>query len=298
MTELQSPNQRRNLALTAIAVVVVLAAIFRMMYVAEPEPAPVPGQHADVQEVGDAGGAPIQVGVTYAGAIDALPAAAKLYVFVRPVGERMPLGVQAFDAHELPIAVDFASPTAATAAREIEVVARLSMSGAVAAQPEDLETVSGPMHFGAHTQNVQLALGTANGTAIAKVAAATSGLANAAAQAGESFRIPVHLALAPSVKLAPTTTVFLIVRAPGGPPMPLAVKRLAVSDLPTELSLSDSDAMVPGRSLRDAGNIEIIARASVSGNATPGPGDYEGRSGALRTDAIAAPIELLIAHPL
>ena len=72
--------------------------------------------------------------MAYSGAVDALPETAKVYVFVRPVGERMPLGVQTFGVHDFPLAVAF-TPTDSTAkAQTVEVVARLSMSGAVSLQ--------------------------------------------------------------------------------------------------------------------------------------------------------------------
>ena len=113
-----------------------------------------------------------------------------------------------------------------------------------------------------------------------------------------ALTIPVHLALGPGVSLAPATTVFLIVRATDGSPMPLAVKRFAVSDLPKDLTLSEADAMVPGRSIRAAATIELVARASLNGNVKPVAGDYEGRSGIIKIADITAPIVLSIDHPL
>jgi len=113
-----------------------------------------------------------------------------------------------------------------------------------------------------------------------------------------ALTIPVHLALGHGVSLAPATTVFLIVRATDGSPMPLAVKRFAVSDLPKDLTLSEADAMVPGRSIRAAATIELVARASLNGNVKPVAGDYEGRSGIIKIADITAPIVLSIDHPL
>ena len=80
--------------------------------------------------------------------------------------------------------------------------------------------------------------------------------------------------------------------------MPLAVKRMTVADLPANVSLSDADAMVAGRSLRDAGTVELVARASVSGNVKAGPGDYEGTSGALSVAEASKPISLVIDRAL
>jgi len=217
-------------------------------------------------------------------------------VFIRPVGERMPLGVQTYGVHDLPVQVNFSGPSAAAAAQPVEVVARLSMTGAVSLQAGDLELVSDPLQFGVESQRISLALGAKTPSA-ATAQATTAGNATANAPVG-MFGIPVHLALGAGVELPATTTVFLIVRSSGGGPMPLAVKRMTVGDLPTDVVLSDADAMVAGRSLRDAGSVELVARASVSGNVKSGPGDYEGSSGALRVVAISAPIELLIDRAL
>lgn len=135
-------------------------------------------------------------------------------------------------------------------------------------------------------------------TAVTAPAAAMPASANAPDGAVSAATIPVRVALAPGIQLPGTTTVFLIVRVPGAGPMPLAVKRLTVADLPAEVTLSDADAMVAGRSLRDAGIVQLVARASVSGDVRAGPGDFEGASGDLRIPEIRQSISLVIDRAL
>jgi hypothetical protein len=289
---------RRNLVLAVIAGVFVGAAIVKVATMAKPDAAsapaaPVNAPAAPAVQPGAASGAPITVDVAYSGAHDPLPDTAKVYVFVRPVGERMPLAVQTFAPGDLPVAVEFASPTSATPAG-VEIVARLSKSGQVAMQPGDLEVVSGPLQFSQTPQTLSLALGGAH-TSAAPDAAAPSG---APQQAAGALSIPVHLALGAGVTLPPTTTVFLIVRATDGSPMPLAVKRFVVADLPKDLSLTQADAMVPGRSIAAAQTIELVGRASIDGNVKPVPGDFEGHSGLLKIAEITSPIIVTIDQPL
>ena len=70
--------------------------------------------------------------------------------------------------------------------------------------------------------------------------------------------------------------MFIFARAVSGPPMPLAVKRLTVADLPAEVSLSDSDAMMPQLKISGFEQVQLVARISRSGNATAG--EWVGRS--------------------
>ncbi|MNN91260.1 hypothetical protein D3C81_2093460 [compost metagenome] len=63
--------------------------------------------------------------------------------------------------------------------------------------------------------------------------------------------------------------------------MPLAVKRLKVADLPSEVALSDADAMMPQLKLSNFPRVQLVARISRSGNATAG--EWIGRSQPLST---------------
>ena len=68
--------------------------------------------------------------------------------------------------------------------------------------------------------------------------------------------------------------MFVFARAPDGGP-PLAVKRFKASELPAQFRLDDRDAMVPGRTLSSAPQVQLVARLSASGNAIRQPGDIE-----------------------
>jgi cytochrome c-type biogenesis protein CcmH len=70
--------------------------------------------------------------------------------------------------------------------------------------------------------------------------------------------------------------VFILARAAGGSPMPLAAKRLRVADLPMDFSLDDSDAVMPTQTISSAKAVVVEARVSKSGDAKAKPGDLTG----------------------
>jgi cytochrome c-type biogenesis protein CcmH len=120
--------------------------------------------------------------------------------------------------------------------------------------------------------------------------AATAPTPPAAANA-PGLTVKVDLAAALRDKVQPSDSVFIFARATSGPPMPLAVKRLTVADLPAEVSLSDSDAMMPQLKLSGFAQVQLVARISRSGNATAG--EWVGRSQPLAS-SVSEPQHLTI----
>lgn len=94
--------------------------------------------------------------------------------------------------------------------------------------------------------------------------------ADPSAAPAQALTVTVALADELKGKVQPGDAVFVFARAVSGPPMPLAVKRLTVADLPAEVSLSDSDAMMPQLKISGFEQVQLLARISRSGNATAG----------------------------
>ena len=197
---------------------------------------------------------------------------AKVYVFLRKAGQRMPLAVQHFAASELPRTVSFS-----TAGPEsgIELVARLSFSGRVERDAGDLESSQTLAVVGHPPETISLMLGQAAPTVSS---------------------VRVRLTADPSVSLPPDSPVFVIARAPGSP-MPLAVKKLTLRDLPTEVELSDEDAMMFTNRLSLAPKFTLAARINRSGSAAHSPDDVESPTIAVSAGALPDKLDLVIGEP-
>jgi cytochrome c-type biogenesis protein CcmH len=84
---------------------------------------------------------------------------------------------------------------------------------------------------------------------------------------------------------SPEDTVFIFARAVEGPPMPLAVQRVKVRELPVAFALDDSMAMAPGMNLSAHPRIVVVARVSRTGSPAAQPGDLQGASAPVANDA-------------
>ncbi|MBU1192215.1 MAG: c-type cytochrome biogenesis protein CcmI [Gammaproteobacteria bacterium] len=88
-------------------------------------------------------------------------------------------------------------------------------------------------------------------------------------------------------------TVFIFAKAVSGPPMPLAVLRKQVRDLPFDFSLDDSMAMQPQLKLSGFDQVMLGARVSRNGTVTQQPGEPRGDLGPIPTQG-SSDIQLLI----
>jgi cytochrome c-type biogenesis protein CcmH len=120
-------------------------------------------------------------------------------------------------------------------------------------------------------------------------------VAEARSRAGEAKKhsgVRGTISLSPKLKekAAPDDSVFVFARAVDGPPMPLAVARIRVRDLPYRFQLDDSMAMTPAMKLSAFPKVVVAARVSKSGTATAQPGDLQGASTPVANDASAVTV--------
>jgi cytochrome c-type biogenesis protein CcmH len=141
-------------------------------------------------------------------------------------------------------------------------------------------------------QSWQQALsGTAPGTP--QAAALRSGIDEAKSRLGEPLPgLAFRVEMAPGLAANPASTVFVYAVEADASPMPLAIARLQVADLPADVRLDDSMAMPGGKPLSSVDEIQLVARISVSGNAAPAAGDLEGRSDVISQGEVADSSEI------
>jgi len=90
------------------------------------------------------------------------------------------------------------------------------------------------------------------------------------------LRISVQMDDAARESIGPDATVFVIARDPAQPAPPIAVVRRRAFELPFEVTLNDDNSMIPGRILSNFSNLELIVRASASGQPMAQSGDWFG----------------------
>ena len=136
------------------------------------------------------------------------------------------------------------------------------------------------------------------------IAVTTPGAANKSDEQGKQLEVkkgefPIHVTLAAGIQMPEDAHLFVFAVVPNGPPMPIAVKRIAGPTLPVTLSLGDGDAMMEGSKLSAYPQLQFKARLSRGGNVMNKEGAFEGVSTSIPTDAIpSAPIDIRIDHAL
>ena len=105
---------------------------------------------------------------------------------------------------------------------------------------------------------------------------AADGVQSQNAQGTQQLTVNVQLGDAIAQGLPASTPVFVYAKASNGPPMPLAVTRRTLGDIPFTVTLSDDDAMIPAMRLSQFAQIDVGARISRSGDAIARSGDFFG----------------------
>jgi cytochrome c-type biogenesis protein CcmH len=105
------------------------------------------------------------------------------------------------------------------------------------------------------------------------------------------IRLTAEVSLDPKfVATAPRdASVFVYAKAASGPPMPLAVQRLTVADLPAKVVLTEDMGMLPNLKLSMFPQVIVGARVSRTGNAIAQSGDLQTQS---------APIDVRSTDPI
>ncbi len=112
--------------------------------------------------------------------------------------------------------------------------------------------------------------------------------------AKSSSTITLSVSLGSRAKVNPDDTVFIYARAWQGSPMPLAILRIKVSELPKTIQLDESMAMSPVASLATAAEVEVVARVSAEGSAKAKVGEWQAKQGPVSMKAVPASIDLTI----
>ena len=111
----------------------------------------------------------------------------------------------------------------------------------------------------------------------AQAQALQSGILRAREQLGEKLpSLRVNVSLSADLPVTAGQAVYVFAREWQGKPMPLAVAKLSVEDLPTTVTLDDSMAMPGGQQLSSVKAVQVVARVSSTGSAIPSEGDLEG----------------------
>lgn len=108
-----------------------------------------------------------------------------------------------------------------------------------------------------------------------------------------SLVVNVYLAPALSDNIAENAMLFVYARSEDGDSIPIAVVREPVTEFPVQVTLDNTNVMMPSRKLGDFKRVQLIARISNSGQAKPENGDLVGAVSNI-SPLLGNPIDLII----
>ncbi|HEL7752289.1 TPA: cytochrome C biogenesis protein [Stenotrophomonas maltophilia] len=89
------------------------------------------------------------------------------------------------------------------------------------------------------------------------------------------LQVRVQLPALKSSEWPAGTQVFVLARAVGGPPMPVAARKLPLAGFPATVGLGDGDSPMPTAPLSAHREVEVLARISRSGSANRSEDDLQ-----------------------
>lgn len=89
------------------------------------------------------------------------------------------------------------------------------------------------------------------------------------------LQVRVQLPALNNAEWPASTQVFVLARAVGGPPMPVAARKLPLSGFPDMVGLGDGDSPMPTAPLSAHREVEVLARISRSGSANRSEDDLQ-----------------------
>lgn len=138
------------------------------------------------------------------------------------------------------------------------------------------------------------------GIARAKIALGTSSSGKTDTkkeQAAAAIDVKVEIDSA-KLSLKGDETVFVYARAWQGAKVPLAIKRFSLKELPDKVVLDSSSAMAQGMDITSVSQLEIVARISSSGLATPQSGDWIATAGPVFLNSQKGPVSLKVTEQI
>ncbi len=83
---------------------------------------------------------------------------------------------------------------------------------------------------------------------------------------GQGQSVTVSISLDPSIKLPTEGVLFVSAHSADGAPVPIAAKRLPITQFPLEIELTDADSMIPERALSSLSSFMLKARIDLDGD--------------------------------